>query len=118
MFDQKWKIELSLEWKDIEEFELMILDSWADDFEISKDKTQATIITSNTKLWSTRDHIKKQWYEIISASLNWIANQKIEISDLKKAEAALNVIDKIEDDDDVINVSTNIEFSDEVIDQI
>jgi len=37
---------------------------------------------------------------------------------LKKAEAALNVIDKIEDDDDVINVSTNIEFSDEVIDQI
>ena len=118
MFDHKWEIQVNIEWKDLEEFELMVLESWADDFEISEDKTESFITTNNKNLWSTRDYLKSKWYEIIKASLAWVANQKIEITDLQKAQSIIKVTDAIEEDDDVLNVYMNAEFSDEIIDNM
>ena len=44
-----------------------------------------------------------------------IANEKKEVGDVQMAEKILKLIDLIEDDDDVDEVFTNAEFSEEVL---
>ena len=115
MFDKKWEIDIDLEWKDVEEFELCILESWADDFEISDDKLNASIYTNAKNLWTVRNYISKAWYNISKAALSWVPNQTVEVDNEKKAEQILRITDALENDDDVSDIYTNFDLSDEII---
>lgn len=118
MFSKKWEIIIKLEWKDIDEFEMFVIDSWADDFEISDEKDKAYVFTKDKDLWKIRDLIKKSWYEIEKAQLSWIPNQKVPIDDINKAKSIIKIIDILEEDDDVSWVYANFDFNDEIINSL
>lgn len=109
MFDKKWEIKINLDWKDLEEFEFFILESWAEDFEIDWEWKMAIIITWSSDLASVRDRISKAWYEVEWSSLAWIANKKMKVDD-EKIEKINKLIELLEEDDDVNDIYTNLDF--------
>lgn len=118
IFINKWEIVINLNWKNLDEFEMFILESWANDFEISDEWDQAYIFAQDKDLGKVRDTIKKAWYEIEKAQLSWIPNQKIQIDNIDKAKALIKIIDILEDDDDVTWVYANFDFNDEIIESL
>lgn len=109
MFDKKWEIKVDLEWKDLEEFELFILESWAEDFEIVEDWKLAIVFSSLSDFWIVKNNILEAWYLLDWAALAWIPNQKMKIDD-EKIEKFHKLIELIEEDDDVHDIYTNIEY--------
>jgi len=109
MFDKKWEIKVNLEWKDLEDFELFILESWAEDFEIIDDWKVAIVTSLLSDFWLVKNNILEAWYKLDWAWLSWIPNQKMKI-DEDKMEKVHKLIELIEEDDDVHDIYTNIEF--------
>ena len=112
MFDKKWEITVIMAWKNEEEFEMAVIDSWAEDYEIWED--MAIVTTWEKDLWSVRDALKAGDYEIDRAVLSWIPNQKTQVADPQKAKMILKVIELLEEDDDVNDVYANYDFPDDL----
>lgn len=109
MFWKKWEIAVNLEWKDIEEFEMFILESWAEDFEVFPEENLATVITEISDFTEVRDRIKNKWYELQWASIAWIPSQKISLEDEEKNNQLQILIEWLEENEDVDDVYTNLE---------
>jgi len=117
MFWKKWEITVDLNWKDVEEFEMFVLESWAEDFNTTivpaedwnEEQKFATVITEISDFAQVRDLIKSEWYELTWASIWWIPNQKMALDDEEKLEKLHNLIEFLEENDDVDDVYTNLE---------
>ncbi|MCD5383065.1 YebC/PmpR family DNA-binding transcriptional regulator [Candidatus Gracilibacteria bacterium] len=109
MFGKKGEITVDLEGKDIEEFEMFVLDSGAEDFEVFEDEKIATVITEVTDFTSVRDKITSEGYTLKGAEISWIPNQKVPLDNEEKLEKLNNLIEALEENDDVDNVYTNLE---------
>jgi len=72
------------------------------------------VITEPTDFIAVRDALSASGLEFISAELTMLPQNQVEL-DIKKAEQMLKLMDKLEDNDDVQNVYTNADFSDEVM---
>lgn len=108
MFKKRWEIIIDLTDKDAEKFEMEVIDSWAEDYLI--EDSIANIYTLNNELGKVVNFFRKLWYEISSAKLSWIPNQKNTIESEEKANKLMIYLDLLEDDDDVTNVYTNADF--------
>jgi len=109
MFAKKWEITVELEWKNIEEFEMFILESWAEDFEVFEDEKIATVLTEIPDFITVRDKIKNEWYDLKWAAISWIPSQKMELTDEEKLEQLHVLTESLEEDEDVDDVYTNLE---------
>ncbi|MEO8665761.1 MAG: YebC/PmpR family DNA-binding transcriptional regulator [Ignavibacteria bacterium] len=110
MFERKGVV--NVEKQNVNEDQLMeiILDSGADDLKSEGDFFE--VITSLENFEKVRRAIEDKSYKIESASLQYIAKDLITI-DGKGSEEVIRCIDAIEENDDVQNVYTNADFSDE-----
>lgn len=107
MFEKKWIIEISTESKNIEDLEMFILESWAEDFDICENEKVAKITTILNEVAEIKNKFVESWYEIKKFWPEFIANQKMDL-DEENAEKVFNLIEKIEEDDDVSIVYTNL----------
>jgi len=117
MFSKKWEITVDLYWKDVDEFEMFIMESWAEDFEVIiihsdnwwEDLKIATVTTEISDFTKVRDLIKSKWYKLKEAAIWWIPNQEMKIENNEDLEKLNSLIWFLEENDDVDNVYTNLD---------
>ncbi|OFX56723.1 MAG: transcriptional regulator [Bacteroidetes bacterium GWA2_30_7] len=116
IFDRKGIIAIAkAQIKDIEEFELEIIDAGAEDIENLDDVVIVT--TAMEDFGKVRKKLEEMNIEAENAELKRIPNEtkKLEIEQAKKI---LAMVDLFEDDDDVQNVFHNVEITDELMDAL
>lgn len=119
MFERKGVIVVSGEGKDTEEAELEIIDAGAEDLELVKDSDDDPgkfhVTTAMTDLMEVRDKLETAGFKIEKAELAYVANDQIEIDDVTAAKTLMKIVDALEEEEDVSNVFTNFDFTDEVL---
>ncbi|MBZ7987835.1 YebC/PmpR family DNA-binding transcriptional regulator [Campylobacter canadensis] len=92
---------------DTDELELFLIDFGLEELSIEEDNT-IRIIGAYDSFKELNEGIEKQGLELVSGRLEYVANNPIELSEEQILELE-KLLDKLEDDDDVQAVYTNIE---------
>lgn len=95
-----------------EEAQLELIDAGAED--ISVDGKDISITTDGTAWTEVRDVLKAAGCTIHEAGLKYVAQQNIPVEDVESAKKLMDFIDAIEEDDDVTDVHTNADLSEEI----
>ena len=103
--------DLSLEDKIME----VALEAGAEDIEIDE---EIVVITSPENFGAVQDALSAAALKSDNAEVVMNPSTKAEITDIDQAKNIVKMIDMLEDLDDVQNVYTNVEFSDEVLEQL
>lgn len=93
-----------------------VLESGAEDMQYGEESTR--IICAIEDFQGANTYFGENEIEIEESKLEYIPKDTVEISDVKMAEKILNFIDFIEDLDDVQNLYSNFEITDEVMAQL
>ena len=111
LFEQKGILTASGNKPMSEDEQLALIDMGAEDIELNG---SSIAITSNRgALGKVRDHMKHMGCEVQSAGLQYIPKQTISIADLEIARGIVHLVEALEEDEDVAEVHTNAEFSNE-----
>ncbi len=106
LFDRKTVIEFPVpEGKDLEEIELELIDHGLEEMEVNEGTVY--LYGDYTAFGSLTTAVEKLGIEATKAKLQRIANSPVEFTD-EQIEDIERLIDRIEDDDDVQEVYTNI----------
>lgn len=112
LFEQKGVILLKAEGLDEEEVMLMAIDAGADDLKTEDDMLEIT--TARENLYSVRTSLEEAGYTLESAELQRIPATTVDV-DEGAALSNLKLMEKLEENDDVTNVFTNMNMTDDVI---
>ena len=96
-----------------EDTELELIDAGAEDIEQTDDIVSVT--TDGASWTKVRDLLKEKGLEVQESGLKYVAQQEVAIEDAETAQKLLNFIQEIEADDDVSEVHSNADISDEII---
>lgn len=110
MFDRKGVITMPAQGKTEDDMMELVLDAGAEDLQSEDDYFEITSAVEDFE--TVRKTIVDAGLNVDNASLQWIAKNTIEISG-EAAEKLIKIIDMIEDNDDVQNVFTNADFTEE-----
>lgn len=106
MFDRKAVFEISqFEDLDLDELELELIDAGLD--EIVKEEDHVVLYGDYTSFGNLQEALEKKNIEVEKFSLKRIATSPVEFTD-EQLEDIEKMLDKIEDDDDIQQVFTNI----------
>jgi transcriptional/translational regulatory protein YebC/TACO1 len=94
----------------MEAFEMMILDTEAEDYEISGETLKVT--TSKSGFLPVRQAIVDAGYEILTAGLGYVAKNTIEITDFETALKIYKMLEEFDEDEDSETVWNNAEIAD------
>ncbi|MEO5724563.1 MAG: YebC/PmpR family DNA-binding transcriptional regulator [Ilumatobacteraceae bacterium] len=92
---------------------LAALDAGADD--VSADGDGFRVTTPTAAVYDVRDALDAAGYTIESAEATMVADVTIEVSDADDARKILRIMDALEDNDDVQDVFSNFDISDELM---
>ena len=99
-----------------DETELSLIDAGAEDIDISDDIINVTTDAGN---WpKVRDALKEAGCEIEESGLKYVAKQISNIEDSETAQKLLDFVEELEMDEDVSEVHTNANISDEIAEQL
>ncbi|MCY6483601.1 YebC/PmpR family DNA-binding transcriptional regulator [Clostridium aestuarii] len=111
MFQRKGQIVIErTEKTDEDELMMVALDAGAEDFNVEEEVFE--IITDPIEFSSVREELEKAGYEFVEADITMIPDMMTSV-DMETAPKTQKLIDMLEDDDDVQDVYTNVEFPDE-----
>ncbi len=114
-FDQKGIITVELgEGMNADEISLEAIDAGAEDVKVEKDYIE--IYTGFEDMESVRKALEQNNIKVASAELSRISKTPLEL-DEETSLQILKLIDKLENLDDVRNVWTNVDFTDEVMEK-
>jgi len=113
MFKRKGLIEIDIKNKDQEELELQIIDAGAEDIEVNG--TLMTAFCTVETYLEVKNNLEKIGVPVLKAYLRQIPDNTILINDKNTANKILKLIEKLEEDEDVDEVASNFDFSDEVL---
>lgn len=111
LFDRKGIFLIKNEGFNIEDIELELIDSGAEDFEFDGDTI--TITCAMEDFGSINKKLNQLGIEPEDAGLKRIPNDTKKL-DLDSAKKILRLVDILEDDDDIQNVYHNLEMTDEI----
>lgn len=95
-----------------DDLELGLIDAGAEDIEIDGDLIS---VTTDVSSWTkARDFLKSNNCEVQEAGMKLVAQQEIPINDAETAQKLMDMIEAIEEDDDVSDVYTNADISEEI----
>ncbi len=116
MFEQKGVVIVKKTEELPEDVELSLIDAGAENIEVTDDTIN---ITTEGGSWpKVRDVLKEAGLEVIEAGLKYVAKQEAEIADIATAKKLLEFTETIEEDEDVSEVHTNANISEEVAAQL
>ncbi len=113
MFKDKGYMELIINTKNKEEIEIDIIESGAEDLEIGEDRVFIT--TSFEDIGRVRDYLRRKGYKIENVKKQKVPDNYISINDDQIARKFLNLIEKLEEEEDVSEIYHNADISDEVM---
>jgi YebC/PmpR family DNA-binding regulatory protein len=111
LFDRKGVIRVDVNGHDADEIALQAIDAGADDVQVGDEAID--IYTDPTALESVREALEEQNVAVAEAQMQMIPKTTVEL-DEKSAEQVYRLVERLEDLDDVQDVFTNTEISDEV----
>lgn len=115
LFESKGIIEVELNGKDPDELSLEAIDMGADDVETpSPDNETLTIYSDPSDVEKIRRELETKKYKVLKSETSMIPKTKVELRDEKVAHQLMRLIDKLEDLDDVQDVHSNADISDEI----
>ncbi len=112
LFDQKGYVTLKTEGLDEEEVMLTAIDAGAEDFKTEEEFYQIT--TAREDLFAVRKALEETGYHVENAELQRVPQTEVDV-DESTAISNLKLMEKLEEADDVTNVFTNMNMTDEVI---
>lgn len=115
MFANRGVITINTDGKDPDDVALIAIDAGAADVEDSDGVLEA--YTEPQDLKAVEDAVRAQGLAVDESSLRYIASTTVEL-DQNQTVQALRVIEKLEDLDDVQQVYSNLEISDDVLAQM
>lgn len=92
-----------------EEALLVVLDAGAED--AIEEDGELTVYTELKDLARVRSNIIGAGLTVVSAELQYVPNNLVEISDSEVAQKVIKVLDALDDLDDVVNVHSNVDFT-------
>jgi YebC/PmpR family DNA-binding regulatory protein len=117
MFERRGYIVIELpQEKSNDEIELAAIDAGAIDIEVSNEMIE--VYTEPTELGKVRDTLTTEGLTVKSAELGMFAKENIEISNEATAKKIINLMEKLEDNEDVANIWSNFDISEEVLEKI
>ena len=95
---------------------LTALDSGADD--VSGDGDGWRVLCEPSAVYDVRDALQAAGFQIASAESTMVPSATIEVSDAEDARKILRILDALEDNDDVQDVYSNFDISDDLMEAI
>ena len=92
------------------------LEAGAEDVSIEGDSFRVTCDPS--AVYDVRDALQAAGFEIESAESTMVASLSIEITDTEDARKILRIVDAFEDNDDVQDVYSNFDISEELMEAV
>jgi YebC/PmpR family DNA-binding regulatory protein len=114
LFDSRGVITVEANSQDAEELALKAIDAGAEDVKIEKDYID--IYTKPAELEKVRKALEAKNITIASAELSMIPKSTVEIEE-KAALQTLKLLDRLEELDEVQHVSSNVDFSDAILEK-
>jgi len=98
---------------DGDELMLAALDAGADD--VADDGGTWRVVCSPSSTYEIRETLEASGYKIISADTPMVSENLVPVTSVEDAKKLLRILDTIEDNDDVQDVFSNFEMTDEVM---
>jgi YebC/PmpR family DNA-binding regulatory protein len=114
LFDSKGVITVETNSRDSEELALQAIDAGAEDVRI--EKGYIDIYTKPAELLKVRKALEAKNITIASAELSMIPKSTVEMEE-KAALQTLKLLDKLEELDEIQHVSSNVDFSDAILEK-
>jgi transcriptional/translational regulatory protein YebC/TACO1 len=105
LFDRKGVFTLVNENIDIEELEFALIDAGAEDFE--SDEEEVVIYTAFSDFGKMQKELEARSLNIKSSELERIPTSTVELND-EQIEEVMNLVSKLEEDDDIQKVYHNL----------
>jgi transcriptional/translational regulatory protein YebC/TACO1 len=113
LFDRRGIFILPLRDYDAEELELELIDANAQEVELDPETQEITVVVNFEDFGLMQKKLEQLQLEPTSSTLERIPQNTVEL-ELDLAKSALNLIEALEEDDDVVQVFHNMEITDEV----
>ncbi len=114
MFDRKGLIEVEKSTIDEDSLTEHVLEGGAEDIDTSGDDV-FLVETDPSELGNVHRYLEENGVDVKTSSIDLIPQNKIEITEVNKAQQVIKFIDALEDDDDVQKVFSNFDISDAVL---
>ena len=114
LFDSRGLITVETNAQDAEELALQAIDAGAEDVKI--DNNYIEIYTKPEELEKVREALGQKNIAIASAEVSMVPKTTVELEG-KAALQTLRLLDKLEELDEVQNVSSNADFSDSILEK-
>jgi YebC/PmpR family DNA-binding regulatory protein len=112
MFSRKGVISVAVGGADPDEVALIAIDAGAEDVEVAEETVE--VYTEMTDFRAVRDALTEAGFELLDAQLSWLPQSQLALAE-KEAMTNLKLMEALEDLDDVQQVYSNLELSDEVL---
>lgn len=86
--------------------------------EVESSDQMHVAVTALEDFIAVRDALIEKFNDPLSAKLEWVTKDSVEIDNLEKAQKIMRMVDALEDLDDVQTVTGSYGFSDEVLEQL
>lgn len=116
MFEKKGLIMAEAGEMDRDEAELAAIDAGADDLTVEDGIFE--IYTDPSKLMLVRDNLEKAGFKVAQAAFDFVPSNTVKIDNADDAKKIFRFMDAMEDDDDVANVYSNFDISDEIMEKL
>ena len=97
--------------------EMAIIEAGADDYTDNNDGT-FEIYTDMKDLHTVREALSSGGFEIEKAEVSFVAKDDKKIDDLDTAKKIMNLMEAIDEDEDVTDISSNFDIAEEVMSQL
>lgn len=116
LFHQKGLILITADPDKHEDIELHAIDAGAED--IKSENNNVEIYTDPKSLHNVKQKLEEAGYKAESASITFIPDNEVPVTDEKKAEKILKLMETLEEDEDVTNVYSNFDIPDEIMEKL
>lgn len=117
LFEPRGFLTIGMDGKDADELTLTAIDAGAVDVMVNEEEKLLEVYTEFEQLDVVRRALQDAGLEVETAEKAMVPKTPMSL-DPDKAAQVVRMIEKLEDLDDVQNVSTNLELSDEVMEQL
>ena len=114
LFDSRGVITVDPQGLDSDEVALLAIDAGAED--VKTENGSVEIQTNPSELEQVRRALEQQQIKVVSAEMEMVPKTTIQL-DVKTSEQVLRLMEKLEELDDVQRVYTNVDFSEEFLEE-
>ncbi|MGL5355862.1 MAG: YebC/PmpR family DNA-binding transcriptional regulator [Cetobacterium sp.] len=116
MFAKKGEIIIPGDKIDSDELMMAALEAGAED--VKEEDGEFTVITEQSDCNTVADALKAAGYNVVEAEVGMIPDNKVVITDLDTAKKVMALYEALDDLDDVNDVYSNFDISDELLEQL